>query len=101
MANGPFLDPETGLKRQREQRPEGEGERFARYAFGPWEMYKCLADGCQYDTQWSDQFDVHFYQKHIVPELQQRSLEDAAARARDRAERMKQRPDSIPILKRF
>lgn len=96
----PFVDPDTGLKRQRAQRPDGAGTRYRIGNFKGWEIYYCLAEDCQFDTQWSEAFDFHYYHKHELPCVQKQAFEEAAARARERAERQKERRE-IPILKRY
>lgn len=94
MANQPvFTDPETGLKRKREQRPDGEGTKYRIGAFGGWEVYYCLGDDCPYDTFWSEQFDMHYFHKHERPASEKRALEEAAERFQERAARVK--PDRL------
>lgn len=105
MAKPIFLDPATGARRQREQRPDGEGTKYriviVRDALLPdaWEMYHCLAEGCVFDTQWSEAFDLHYFYKHEAVAAREQALADAMRRERERAARMKERPE-IPILGR-
>lgn len=100
-----FIDPETGARRQREQRPDGIGTKCRIQIYrdkllpDTWEMYRCMAEGCPYSTQWSEEFDMHYFHKHEIPEAQERACEDAIRRAAELAERQKPRVE-IPILKR-
>lgn len=100
-----FFDLETGARRQRDQRPDGIGTKckiqIYRDALLPdaWELYRCMADGCPFSTQWSEQFDFHYFHKHDVPAAQARAIEDAIRAAAELSERQKPRVE-IPIFRR-
>lgn len=85
-----YTDEFSGLKRKQEQRPDGAGHKYLLGQWAGWEVYRCNHADCAYDTPYGDAFEVHYYQRHELPEAQQEAMRAASLRERERNERMKE-----------